>query len=105
MNTTKTVVLMVGLTVLLVFIGGAFGGRQGMMIAFIFAMSMNLFSYWFSDKIVLRMYGAKEVEESAAPVLYSVTRDLAMKMNMPMPKVYIIPSEAPNAFGASEGMM
>ena len=89
---------MVGLTVLLVFLGGAFGGRQGMMIAFIFAMSMNLFSYWFSDKIVLRMYGAKEVEESAAPVLYSVTRDLAMKMNMPMPKVYIIPSDAPNAF-------
>ena len=98
MNTTKTVVLMVGLTVLLVFIGGAFGGRQGMMIAFIFAMSMNLFSYWFSDKIVLRMYSAQEVEESAAPVLYSVTRELAMKMNMPMPKVYIIPSEAPNAF-------
>jgi heat shock protein HtpX len=98
MNTTKTVVLMVGLTVLLIFIGGAFGGRQGMMIAFIFAMSMNLFSYWFSDKIVLRMYGAQEVEESAAPMLYSVTRDLAMKMNMPMPKVYIIPSEASNAF-------
>ena len=98
MNTTKTVVLMVGLTVLLVFIGGAIGGRQGVMIAFIFAMSMNLFSYWFSDKIVLRMYSAQEVEESAAPVLYSVTRELAMKMNMPMPKVYIIPSEAPNAF-------
>jgi len=98
MNTTKTVVLMVGLTVLLIFIGGAFGGRQGMMIAFIFAMSMNLFSYWFSDKIVLRMYSAREVEESEAPMLYSVTRDLAMKMNMPMPKVYIIPSEAPNAF-------
>lgn len=98
MNTTKTVVLMVGLTVLLVFIGGAFGGRQGMIMAFMFAMVMNMFSYWFSDKIVLRMYGAREASEAEAPALYSVTRDLAMKMNMPMPKVYIIPSDAPNAF-------
>ncbi len=81
MNATKTVVLMVGLTVLLVFVGGAFGGRQGMIMAFMFAMVMNMFSYWFSDKIVLRMYGAKEVSEAEAPVLYSVTRDLAMKMN------------------------
>jgi heat shock protein HtpX len=98
MNTTKTVVLMVGLTVLLVLIGGAFGGRQGMIMAFMFASVMNIISYWFSDKIVLRMYGAQEASEADAPVLYSVTRDLAMKMNMPMPKVYIIPSDAPNAF-------
>jgi heat shock protein HtpX len=98
MNTTKTVLLMVGLTVLLVFIGGAFGGRQGVIMAFMFAMAMNMFSYWFSDKIVLRMYSAREVTEAEAPELYSVTRDLAMKMNMPMPRVYIIPSEAPNAF-------
>src|SRR5437870_8130312 len=98
MNTTKTVVLMAGLTVLLVLIGGAFGGRQGMIMAFMFASVMNMFSYWFSDKIVLRMYGAKEVSEAEAPMLYSVTRDLAMKMNMPMPKVYIIPSDAANAF-------
>ena len=98
MNTTKTIVLMVGLTVLLVFLGGAFGGRQGMIFAFMFATAMNMFSYWFSDKIVLRMYGAQQVTEAEAPVLYSVTRDLAMKMNMPMPKVYIIPSDAPNAF-------
>src|SRR5437867_2151479 len=98
MNATKTVVLMVGLTVLLVFVGGAFGGRQGIIMAYVFAMVMNMFSYWFSDKIVLRMYGAKEVSEAEAPVLYSVTRDLAMKMNMPMPKVYIIPSDAANAF-------
>src|SRR5438093_2660802 len=98
MNTTKTIVLMVGLTVLLVFLGGGFGGRQGMIMAFTLAMAMNMFSYWFSDKIVLRMYSAKEVSEAEAPVLYSVTRDLAMKMGMPMPKVYIIPSEAPNAF-------
>jgi len=89
---------MVGLTVLLVFIGGAFGCRQGVIIAFMFAMATNLFSYWFSDKIVLRMYSAREVTETEAPELYSVTRDLAMKMHMPMPKVYIIPSDAPNAF-------
>jgi len=89
---------MVGLTVLLVLIGGAFGGRQGMIMAFMFASVMNIISYWFSDKIVLRMYGAQEASEADAPVLYSVTRDLALKMNMPMPKVYIIPSDAPNAF-------
>src|SRR5262245_22051208 len=98
MNTTKTILLMVGLTVLLVFIGGAFGDRQGMIVAFIFAGAMNLFSYWFSDKIVLRMYNAREVTEAEAPMLWAVTHDLALKMNMPMPKVYIIPSDAPNAF-------
>src|SRR5216117_3593209 len=98
MNTTKTIVLMVGLTVLLIFVGGALAGRQGIMIAFIFAMAMNLFSYWFSHKIVLRMYDAREVTEAESPVLWGVTHDLALKMNMPMPKVYIIPSDAPNAF-------
>jgi len=98
MNTTKTVVLMVGLTVLLVFLGGAFGGRQGMIFAFIFAFAMNMFSYWFSDKIVLRMYNAREATQAEAPVLWGVTHNLAMKMNMPMPKVYVIPSDAPNAF-------
>src|ERR1051325_8683863 len=98
MNTTKTVVLMVGLTVLLVFVGGAFAGRQGMIITFVLAMVMNLISYWFSDKIVLRMYNAQEASEADAPVLYGVTRELAMKMNMPMPKVYIIPSDSLNAF-------
>jgi heat shock protein HtpX len=98
MNTTKTVVLMVGLTVLFVFLGGALGGRQGMVLAFTLALGMNLFSYWFSDKIVLRMYNAREVTEAEAPMLWSVTHDLALKMNMPMPKVYVIPSDAPNAF-------
>jgi heat shock protein HtpX len=98
MNTTKTIVLMVALTVLLVFLGGAFGGRQGMIFAFIFALGMNMFSYWFSDKIVLRMYNAREATEAEAPMLWGVTHDLALKMNMPMPKVYIIPSESPNAF-------
>ena len=98
MNTTKTITLMIGLTVLLVFIGGAFGGREGMIFAFIFASATNLFSYWFSDKIVLRMYNAQEVTEAEAPMLWAVTHDLALKMDMPMPKVYVIPSDSPNAF-------
>src|SRR6476659_5946208 len=98
MNTVKTVALMVGLTVLLVFLGGAFGGRQGMIVAFVFAFVMNMISYWFSDKIVLRMYNAREATEAEAPMLWGVTHDLALKMNMPMPKVYVIPSDAPNAF-------
>ena len=103
MNTTKTIVLMVGLTVLLVFIGGALGGRQGMILAFIFAAGTNLFSYWFSDKIVLRMYNAREVTEAEAPTLWAVTHSLATKMNMPMPRVYVIPSDAPNAFATGRG--
>ena len=82
MNTTKTIVLMVGLTVLLVFLGGGFGGRQGMIMAFTFAMAMNMFSYWFSDKMVLRMYNAQEVTEAEAPMLWGVTHDLALKMNV-----------------------
>src|SRR5438128_7918934 len=98
MNTTKTIVLMFALTVLLMFVGGAPGGRQGRIFAFVFAMAMNMFSYWFSDKIVLRMYNAREVTEAEAPMLWGVTHDLALKMNMPMPKVYIIPSDASNAF-------
>jgi heat shock protein HtpX len=89
---------MVGLTVLLVFVGGALGGRQGMILAFVFAFAMNMFSYWFSDKIVLKMYNAQEASEADSPMLWGVTHDLALKMGMPMPKVYIIPSEAFNAF-------
>jgi heat shock protein HtpX len=98
MNTTKTVLLMTALTVLLVLIGGALGGRQGMIFAFIVAGAMNMFSYWFSDKLVLRMYNAQEATEADAPKLWAVTHDLALKMNMPMPKVYVIPSDSPNAF-------
>lgn len=97
MNTIKTVALMVGLTVLLVFVGGLWG-RNGMMVAFVIAMVMNLVSYWFSDKIVLKMYRAKEVSEADAPVLYSITRELASRGHMPMPKVYVIPTDGLNAF-------
>jgi len=97
MNTIKTIALMVGLTVLLVAIGGIWG-RNGMMLFFVIAMVMNLVNYWFSDKIVLAMYGAKEVTDREAPMLYSVTRELASRGQMPMPKVYVIPSGALNAF-------
>lgn len=91
-------VLLVALTLILVWAGAAMGGKQGMIIAFIFALGMNLFAYWFSDKIVLRMYGAREVTESEAPELYNIVRRLAQKAEIPMPKVYIINGEQPNAF-------
>ena len=98
MSLFRTGLLLAALTGLFVGVGYIIGGQGGMMIAFLVALAMNAFAYWSSDQLVLRMYGAKEVSEAEAPVLYSVTRDLAMKMNMPMPKVYIIPSDAPNAF-------
>jgi heat shock protein HtpX len=78
--------------------GSAMGGRSGMMIAFVIAGGMNFFSYWYSDKIVLKMYKAREVSETENPAFYSMVRRLAQRANMPMPKVYIIPSEGPNAF-------
>ncbi|MEW6001575.1 MAG: zinc metalloprotease HtpX [Nitrospirota bacterium] len=98
MNNMKTMFLLVTLTLILVWAGSAIGGKQGMTIALIFAFLMNLFAYWFSDKIVLRMYGAKEVSEAEAPDLYRVVRRLTQKAGLPMPKVYIINEEQPNAF-------
>ena len=98
MNNLKTMVLLVGLTVFLVFVGGALGGRGGMTIALVIAFGMNMVSYWFSDKIVLRMYRAKEVTEADAPQLFSTVRRLAMKAQLPMPKVYLIDEDQPNAF-------
>jgi len=98
MNTTKTIALMVVLTVLLVLVGGAFGGQRGTIIAFAISLVLNAVNYWFSDKIVLKMYGARQVTEAESPLLYSVTQELAVRMGTPMPKVYIIPSAAPNAF-------
>ncbi|NUO79741.1 zinc metalloprotease HtpX [candidate division KSB1 bacterium] len=96
MNTMRTFVLLAALTALLVFVGGAIGGRNGMFIAFAIALVMNLGSYWFSDKIVLRMYRAQEVSPSSD--LYSLVRTLATRANLPMPKVYLIPEAQPNAF-------
>lgn len=98
MNYLKTAVLLAVLTALLVFFGDLLGGRQGAITALIFAGVMNFVTYWFSDKIVLRMYGAKEVNESEAPALYGTVRDLSMKAGMPMPRVYMMENDAPNAF-------
>lgn len=94
----KTAMLMAALTVLLVLLGQALGGPKMMTGFFVFAVLMNVFSYWFSDKIVLAMYRAKPVTESDAPELYSIVRNLVQKAGMPMPKVYIIPDSSPNAF-------
>ena len=98
MNTLKTVVLMAGLTLLLVWGGALLGGRTGMTFALIMAFMMNAFTYWFSDRIVLKMYGAKEVTRSEAPELYELVSRLARKAGLPMPKVYIINQPQPNAF-------
>jgi len=98
MNTLKTGLLLGALTGLLMLIGGWFGGQNGVVIAFFFAMVMNFGSYWFSDKIVLRMYHARAVSEGEAPELYNMVKNLALRASMPMPRVYIIPEETPNAF-------
>ncbi|TGU71150.1 zinc metalloprotease HtpX [Geomonas terrae] len=98
MNRFKTAVLLTTLTLIMVAMGSAIGGRGGMYLAFIMACVMNLFSYWFSDKIVLRMYGAQEITENENPAFYGMVRRLALQGGLPMPKVYIIPSESPNAF-------
>jgi heat shock protein HtpX len=97
-NLMKTGVLLAALTVLLVLIGGALGGQNGMVMAFVLAMVMNFGSYWFSDKIVLAMYRAQPVDERSAPGLYRIVRNLATRAGMPMPRVYVIPGDAPNAF-------
>jgi len=89
---------MAALTVLLILLGNAIGGQSGLVFAFIMAIVMNFGSYWFSDKIVLAIYGAKEVNPDDAPELYRTVQDLAQKANLPMPRVYIAPIEAPNAF-------
>lgn len=98
MNTVKTVGLMTLLMVLFVAIGGALGGRGGMVMAILFATIMNFGMYWFSDKIVLRMYNAQPVTEAQAPELYAIVHTLVQKAGMPMPTVYIIPDETTNAF-------
>jgi len=98
MNTLRTTILMALLTVLLVLAGGAIGGRNGMTMALVMAGVMNFVSYWFSDKIVLAMYGAREVTEAESPQFFGMVRQLALQAGLPMPKVYLIESETPNAF-------
>ncbi|MBS4029583.1 MAG: zinc metalloprotease HtpX [Ignavibacteriales bacterium] len=98
MNTVKTTFLLTLLTVLFVFVGNALGGEGGMMFAFLFAIAMNFGAYFFSDKIVLKMYKAQELQRSDNPQLFSMMEEMTMKANLPMPKLYLIPSEQPNAF-------
>lgn len=98
MNALRTTVLLAGLTVLLVLVGGALGGRGGMVIALVFAAVMNFGSYWFSDRLVLKMHGAREASASDAPELYNVVRELARSAQLPMPRVYVMESDTPNAF-------
>lgn len=103
MNIFKTTLLLVCLTILLVWIGGALGGRSGMMYAFTFAVIMNFVSYWFSDKIVLFMYKAQPAKEEEVPAVYRIVRELTHKIGIPMPKIYIIPVPTPNAFATGRG--
>ena len=97
-NTVKTALLLGALTGLLMLVGGLIGGKGGVYIAFIFAVILNFGSYWFSDKLVLKMYKAQEVSESSAPDLHDMVRNLAMKAKLPLPRIFIIPEETPNAF-------
>jgi len=98
MNRLKTTLLLSLLTVLMVLMGSAIGGKSGMVFAFFMAAAMNFFSYWFSDRIVLKMYGAREIGEHDYPSFYGIVRSLALQAGLPMPKVYIIPDSSPNAF-------
>ena len=98
MNTIKTGVLLALLTGLLISAGSFFGGARGMGLMFIVSMAINFFSYWFSDKIVLRMYGATEVDMNSAPELVRMVANLARRAELPMPRVYIIDTDSPNAF-------
>jgi len=97
-NTLKTGILLALLTVLFIAIGSYVGGQGGMVMAFALAVLMNAGAYWFSDKIVLRMYRAQEVSEAEAPQLHAMVHRLATAASLPMPKVYILPSDSPNAF-------
>ena len=98
MNTMKTFVLMAIMTVLLVLIGRLIGGQGGMLIAFVIAAVMNFGSYWFSDKVVLKMYNAQELTPADKPELFRIIQELTAHAGLPMPKVYLVPNEQPNAF-------
>jgi heat shock protein HtpX len=94
----KTTILLGALTGLLILIGGVFGGRSGMEVAFVIALVMNFFSYWFSDKMVLKAYNAQELDAAAAPELYSIVQELAQEAHIPVPRMYLIDTDTPNAF-------
>ncbi len=97
-NLMKTAMLMAAITALFMLLGRMLGGPSGMMLALVVALGLNFFSYWFSDKIVLKMYKAREVDDSTAPQFVAMVRELATKAGIPMPKVYLIDEDAPNAF-------
>jgi heat shock protein HtpX len=97
-NLMKTAILMAAITALFMAIGSLMGGQTGMMLALAMAVAMNFFSYWFSDKMVLKMYNAREVDASSAPQFYRMVQDLAQRAGLPMPRVYVIDEDAPNAF-------
>jgi len=97
-NLLKTAVLMAAITALFMAIGALIGGHTGMMFALLLALGMNFFSYWFSDKLVLKMYNAQEVDETSAPQFYRMVQELAQRAQLPMPRVYLINEDAPNAF-------
>jgi heat shock protein HtpX len=97
-NQIRTTILLAVMTALIIWVGQLLGGRQGMIIAFLFAAGMNFFSYWYSDKLVLKMYRAREVTPDQAPDLYETVQRLTNRAGLPMPKLYIIPQETPNAF-------
>ena len=97
-NQIRTTILLAVMTVLILWVGQLLGGRQGMIIALIFAAGMNFFSYWYSDKLVLKMYRAAEVTSNQAPEVYEIVQRLTRQAGLPMPKLYVIPQQAPNAF-------
>jgi heat shock protein HtpX len=97
-NFAKTAVLMAAITALFIVVGGMLGGQEGMWIALLMAVGMNFFSYWFSDTMVLKMTNAQQVDERSAPQFYALVQELANKAGLPMPKVFLIDEEAPNAF-------
>ena len=97
-NILRTTLLLAALTGLIVWLGGMLGGSQGAVVALVFAAVMNLGSYWFSDRIVIKMYGGQEIREHDDPELYALVKSLAQRNNMPMPRLFLIPSESPNAF-------
>jgi heat shock protein HtpX len=97
-NWVKTAMLMAAIMALFGIVGGMIGGKSGMLLALVFGGAMNLFSYWFSDSMVLKMYNARQVDETSAPQFYAMVRELANQAGLPMPKVYIIDEAQPNAF-------
>ncbi len=97
-NSSKIIFLLSGMTLLFIILGNLLGGSQGMFIAFIFSIGINFFSYWYSDKIILKMYNAREISSSEFPEFYQLTQELSLSANLPIPKVFVIDQETPNAF-------